>query len=77
MPDLYLPRLVELLQRAGEKNADALDAAADRFATSIAGDGLLHLFGSGHSVLPCQEAFLLGLMADVEEKLRDQGPGLS
>ncbi len=57
MPDLYLPRLVALLQRAGDVNADALDAAADRFATSIAGDGLLHLFGSGHSVLPCQEAF--------------------
>jgi uncharacterized phosphosugar-binding protein len=57
MSDLYLPRLVELLQRAGETNADALATAADRFATSIAGDGLLHLFGSGHSVLPCQEAF--------------------
>ena len=57
MADLYLPRLIELLQRAGDVNAEALQAAAERFATSIADGGLVHLYGSGHSVLPCQEAF--------------------
>ena len=28
-----------------------------RFAESLAGGGLVHLYGSGHSVLPCQEIF--------------------
>jgi len=57
MANLYLPRLVALLERAGEVNADALAQAADRFATSIADGGLVHLYGSGHSVLPAQEIF--------------------
>jgi uncharacterized phosphosugar-binding protein len=57
MADLYLPRLVELLQRAGDVNAESLAAAAERFAATIADGGLVHLYGSGHSVLPCQEAF--------------------
>jgi uncharacterized phosphosugar-binding protein len=57
MSDLYLSRLAELLSRAGEKNADGLAEAASRFAETLADGGLVHLFGSGHSVLPCQEAF--------------------
>jgi uncharacterized phosphosugar-binding protein len=57
MADLYLSRLVELLQRAGDVNAEPLQAAAEQFATSLADGGLVHLYGSGHSVLPCQEAF--------------------
>lgn len=57
MSDLYLSRLAELLQRAGEKNAAAFEAVAARFADTLAAGGLVHLFGSGHSVLPCQEAF--------------------
>lgn len=54
---LYINRLTELASQAGEHNDAALDAAAERFAASLAGDGLVHLFGSGHSVLPCQESF--------------------
>jgi uncharacterized phosphosugar-binding protein len=57
MSDFYLPRLAELLSRAGEVNAQALQTAAERFAETLADDGLVHLFGSGHSVLPCQESF--------------------
>jgi len=57
MADLYLSRLIGLLEDAGRANAEALAEAADRFASSIADGGLVHLFGSGHSVLPCQEAF--------------------
>jgi uncharacterized phosphosugar-binding protein len=57
MSDLYLHRLAGLLARAGEVNADALDQASARFADTLADGGLVHLFGSGHSVLPCQEAF--------------------
>lgn len=57
MADLYLSRIAELLTRAADVNDEALAEAADRFAGSIADGGLVHLFGSGHSVLPCQEAF--------------------
>jgi uncharacterized phosphosugar-binding protein len=57
MSDLYLHRLAGLLARAGEVNADALAQASARFADTLADGGLVHLFGSGHSVLPCQEAF--------------------
>jgi uncharacterized phosphosugar-binding protein len=57
MSDLYLHRLAGLLARAGEVNADALQQASARFADTLADGGLVHLFGSGHSVLPCQEAF--------------------
>ncbi len=57
MTNLYLPRLAELMQRAGEVNETTLDAVSERFADTLAAGGLVHLFGSGHSVLPCQEAF--------------------
>ena len=30
---------------------------AERFADTLAAGGLVHLYGSGHSVLPCQETF--------------------
>ena len=57
MADQYLHRLVELIERAGSTNDAALDEVAERFATTLADGGLVHLYGSGHSVLPCQEAF--------------------
>lgn len=57
MSDLYLHRLSALIAEAGETNADAIDAASSAFAETMANDGLVHLYGSGHSVLPCQEAF--------------------
>lgn len=57
MSDLYLHRLTEMITAAGERNAAALDDVAGRFADTLAAEGLIHLYGSGHSVLPCQEAF--------------------
>jgi uncharacterized phosphosugar-binding protein len=54
---LYLSRLTDLLSKAGEVNEAGLGTAAGAFADSIAAGGLVHLYGSGHSVLPCQEAF--------------------
>jgi uncharacterized phosphosugar-binding protein len=57
MPDLYLHRLIELIEGAGATNDAALDDAAEHFAATLADGGLVHLYGSGHSVLPCQEAF--------------------
>jgi uncharacterized phosphosugar-binding protein len=57
MADHYIHRLVELAARAGAVNDRDLDRIADRFADTLADGGLVHLYGSGHSVLPCQEAF--------------------
>lgn len=57
MTDHYLHRITALVERAGPTNDQALDTAATAFADSLTSDGLVHLYGSGHSVLPCQEAF--------------------
>lgn len=57
MTDFYLHRITALIEQAGRTNDAALDQVAGRFAETLAGGGLIHLFGSGHSVLPCQEAF--------------------
>lgn len=57
MADQYLHRLVTLIEHAGAVNDTKLDDVAARFATTLANGGLVHLYGSGHSVLPCQEAF--------------------
>jgi uncharacterized phosphosugar-binding protein len=53
----YLSRLVQLLEHAGQTQNDVLDAVAGRMADTIAAGGLVHLFGSGHSVIPCMDAF--------------------
>jgi uncharacterized phosphosugar-binding protein len=55
--DLYISRLTALIDEASKANAEGFGEAAGRFADSLAGGGLIHLYGSGHSVLPCQEIF--------------------
>ncbi|MCX5581275.1 SIS domain-containing protein [Kaistia terrae] len=57
MTDFYLHRLIKLIETAGAANDAGLTEAAKRFSESLAQGGLIHLFGSGHSVLPTQEAF--------------------
>lgn len=57
MSTLYISRLVELASKAGTVNAEALDQAAAAMSETLANQGLVHLYGSGHSVLPVQEAF--------------------
>jgi uncharacterized phosphosugar-binding protein len=53
---MFLPRLTALL--AGlESQHEAFGKGADLMAGTLAGDGLVHLFGSGHSVIPVMEAF--------------------
>lgn len=57
MTSHYIAPLMALAEEAGATNEDALDIVSTKLADTLAGDGLVHLFGSGHSVLPCQEAF--------------------
>ena len=57
MSDLYIGRLAALIEQASAANAEAFEIASGRFADTLQAGGLIHLYGSGHSVLPCQEAF--------------------
>ncbi|HEV7275742.1 MAG TPA: sugar isomerase domain-containing protein [Devosiaceae bacterium] len=57
MTTLYISRLLKLIEQAGDANAEALEQASAAIAETLASNGLTHLYGSGHSVLPCQEAF--------------------
>ena len=57
MTTLYISRLLKLAEAAAEANSDAFEAATSKMADTLEADGLIHLFGSGHSVLPTQETF--------------------
>jgi uncharacterized phosphosugar-binding protein len=57
MSSLYISRLTGLAEEAARKNETALEAVSDKFADTLENEGLIHLYGSGHSVLPCQETF--------------------
>ena len=53
----YLRAAAALLERAAENEAEPIDAVAGIMARSISSGGLVHLFGSGHSMLPALELF--------------------
>jgi uncharacterized phosphosugar-binding protein len=53
----YTTRLIELLRRLADTQDQALDTVARRCADAVQGGGLIHLFGSGHSVIPTMDAF--------------------
>ena len=46
-----------LLDRLASTQADALETASQWCAESIATDGLVHMFGTGHSRIPVEEMF--------------------
>jgi uncharacterized phosphosugar-binding protein len=46
-----------LLERISTSQAGALESAAQLCAEAIAADGLVHLFGTGHSRIPVEEMF--------------------
>ena len=46
-----------LLGRLAATQADAIETASQWSAEAIAGDGLVHLFGTGHSRIPVEEMF--------------------
>ncbi len=55
--DVYLERLVELLERFRNAQREPLRQAADLIAARLAGGGVLHLFGTGHSHMIAEEVF--------------------
>ena len=57
MSSLYISRLVPLAERAAGENEDAFAKAAEALSTTLGNEGLVHLYGSGHSVLPVQETY--------------------
>jgi len=57
MPATFIDRLQEILQRVRETQDEAFAAAARLMADALAKGGLVHLFGSGHSVIPVMDAF--------------------
>lgn len=57
MTSPYLQRIHDLLDDMATANEVALSRAAERLAETIANDGIVHAFGSGHSALLAQEIF--------------------
>jgi uncharacterized phosphosugar-binding protein len=57
-PDLpWMTAAADLLARVAETQADAIETASRWSADAIAADGLVHLFGTGHSRIPVEEMF--------------------
>jgi uncharacterized phosphosugar-binding protein len=55
--ELYLRRVQEVLSLAARDEAEAIARAADAVAAAFARDGILYVFGSGHSHVFAEEAF--------------------
>ena len=53
----WLDAAVALLQRVAATQAEAIETASQWSAEAIAADGLVHLFGTGHSRIPVEEMF--------------------
>lgn len=54
---MYISKLVKLAETAATANEAAFEQASAAIATTLANKGLVHLYGSGHSVLPVQETY--------------------
>lgn len=53
----YRDRITEVLNKIWETQSGNIEKVSVAMADSIAKGGLVHLFGSGHSVLPVQDMF--------------------
>ena len=53
----YLASITDLLNRIAREEKGALDAVAEVVADVICRDGIVHVFGCGHSHLPAMDAF--------------------
>ena len=55
LSDSYFDTIEQLLRKTREVNAAALHAAGEALGKCIANDGVLHVFGSGHSQIIARE----------------------
>lgn len=55
--DRWLDTARDVLEQVATTQTEAIDAASTIFAESIATDGLVHVFGSGHSRMNTEEMF--------------------
>ncbi len=53
----YIAKLNEIITKIDETQSENIKAAAKLCADTIASGKMVHLFGSGHSVLPIQDMF--------------------
>ena len=53
----WMPEAFALLERLAATQAEAIETASQWCADAIAADGLVHLFGTGHSRIPVEEMF--------------------
>jgi uncharacterized phosphosugar-binding protein len=53
----FMAEALALLQLVAATQAEALETASQWAAEAIAADGLVHLFGTGHSRIPVEEMF--------------------
>lgn len=53
----WLREAAAVLERVADTQAEAIETASRWCADAIAADGLVHLFGSGHSRIPVEEMF--------------------
>jgi uncharacterized phosphosugar-binding protein len=53
----WMGEAMTLLERLARSQAEAIRTASEWCADSIAADGLVHLFGTGHSRIPVEEMF--------------------
>jgi len=55
--NIYLEEVKKIINKIEAEQGEKIAMAADLMATSIANGGLVHVFGSGHSVIPVLEMF--------------------
>jgi len=53
----WMTAAAALLQQVADTQAEAIEIASQWSAEAIAADGLVHLFGTGHSRIPVEEMF--------------------
>src|SRR5437870_4325201 len=70
----YLAAASQILEKIDQSQADSISRSAEIMADSIAVEGLVHMFGAGHSALPVAEAYpkcgnIVGFHPMVEQAL--------
>lgn len=80
--NMYIEELLKLLDGLLERQRERVEAAADIVAESMANEGVIHIFGTGHSSTIAQEPFmraggLLPVNAMLDERVLLSGGSLA